>query len=310
MTPQRIAVKFFVSPDPGAAVDVEPFIGVFHRFIQQGALEGLLLDVADYAHVPEGPGVLLVGHDVDYAIDQTAGRTGLLTTRKRFGDLPLSEVVRDLLRKSLIAIQAIEQDEKANLRFATDVVTIQYLDRLATPNTADGFEAARRDIAPVFEKLFDGGCELSRAHGDDPRKPLSVSVTAKEVVAADALLQKLGGPAARTVARAPVQTDWDIEVDDLKALRDGGSDFVLVDVRETGEYETCNLGGQLIPLSSLPARIGELDSGAHVVVHCRTGARSSRAVKLLREAGFENAWNLRGGILAWIDRIDPTLTRY
>jgi len=310
MIPKRIAAKFFVSPDPGAAVDVEPFIGVFHRFIQQGALEGLLLDVADYAHVPEGPGVLLVGHDVDYAIDQTGGRTGLLTTRKHFGDLPLSEVVRDLLRKSLIAIQAIEKDGGANLRFATDAVTLQFLDRLATPNTADDFEAARRGISPVFEKLFDAGCELTRAHGDDPRKPLSVSVTAREAVAADALLQKLGGPAVRTAARPPVQTDWEIEVDVLKALRDDGSTFVLVDVRESHEYETCNLGGQLIPLGSLPQRIGELDSGAHVVVYCKTGDRSSRAVKLLRDAGFENAWNLRGGILAWIDRVDPSLTRY
>ena len=99
-------------------------------------------------------------------------------------------------------------------------------------------------------------------------------------------------------------------MDHLKALRDDGSDFVLVDVRESDEYETCNLGGLLIPLGSLSRRIAELDSGAHVVVHCKTGGRSSQAVKLLREAGFENAWSLRGGILAWIDRIDPTLTRY
>jgi hypothetical protein len=87
MNTQRIAVKFFVEPDPRATVDLEPFIAMFHRFIQQGSVEGLLIDVADYAHVIEGPGVILIGHDVDYGIDTTGGRAGLLVTRKRCGEL-------------------------------------------------------------------------------------------------------------------------------------------------------------------------------------------------------------------------------
>jgi adenylyltransferase/sulfurtransferase len=106
------------------------------------------------------------------------------------------------------------------------------------------------------------------------------------------------------------QSAWDISVEHLKALRNGSADFVLLDVRGRNEYEICNLGGQLIPLGELPDRIGELDAGAHVVVHCRSGARSAKAVELLRGSGFENAWNVQGGILAWIDRIDPSLTRY
>ena len=108
----------------------------------------------------------------------------------------------------------------------------------------------------------------------------------------------------------PVQSPWDISVEDLKKLRDEGADFVLVDVREPHEYEICNLDGVLIPLKSLPSRIDELDRNAHVVVHCRTGGRSANAVKLLRGAGFENAWNVNGGILAWIERVDPSLTPY
>lgn len=106
------------------------------------------------------------------------------------------------------------------------------------------------------------------------------------------------------------QTPWDISVEDLKALRDGEADFVLLDVREPKEFEVCNLGGDLIPLSQLAQRIGELDAQAHVVVHCKSGGRSGKAVELLRGSGFENAWNVNGGILAWIDRIDPSLTRY
>jgi adenylyltransferase/sulfurtransferase len=106
------------------------------------------------------------------------------------------------------------------------------------------------------------------------------------------------------------QSAWDIAVEDLKALRDQGADFVLVDVREPREFEVCNLGGQLIPLGQLADRMDELDAGSHVVVHCKSGGRSAKAVELLRGSGFSNTWNVQGGILAWIDRIDPSLTRY
>jgi adenylyltransferase/sulfurtransferase len=106
------------------------------------------------------------------------------------------------------------------------------------------------------------------------------------------------------------QSPWDIAVEDLSRLREEGVDFVLLDVREPNEFEIANLGGRLIPLKTLASRLAELDRTAHVVVHCRSGGRSARAVELLRASGFENAWNVQGGILAWIDRIDPSLTRY
>lgn len=106
------------------------------------------------------------------------------------------------------------------------------------------------------------------------------------------------------------QSPWDIGVEELKKLRDDGADFVLLDVREPHEVEICNLGGTVIPLGSLAERIEELDRDAHLVVHCRSGGRSAKAVEMLRSAGFANAWNVNGGMLAWIDRIDPSLTRY
>ena len=106
------------------------------------------------------------------------------------------------------------------------------------------------------------------------------------------------------------QSPWDISVEDLQKLRDEGADFVLVDVREPHEVEICELGGKVIPLGQLPARVDELDRDAHVVVHCRSGGRSAKAVEFLRGQGFDNAWNVQGGILAWIERIDPSLTPY
>jgi adenylyltransferase/sulfurtransferase len=105
-------------------------------------------------------------------------------------------------------------------------------------------------------------------------------------------------------------TAWDISIADLKKLRDDGADFVLLDVRGENEYEVCNLGGTLIPLGELERRKDELDPSVHLVVHCKTGGRSGKAVELLRAWGFENSWNVAGGILAWIDEIDPSLTRY
>lgn len=106
------------------------------------------------------------------------------------------------------------------------------------------------------------------------------------------------------------QSPWDISVEDLKKLQDEQAEFVLIDVREPHEYEICQIGGDLIPLGQLASRIHELDPQAHVVVHCRSGGRSAKAVAALREAGFQNAWNVQGGILAWIERIDSSLTKY
>ena len=106
------------------------------------------------------------------------------------------------------------------------------------------------------------------------------------------------------------QSDWDISVEDLKALLDEKANFQLIDVREPHEAEICALGGELMPLSGLAQRIGELDPTAHIVVHCRSGGRSAQAVMAMRGAGFENVWNVQGGILAWIERIDPSLQSY
>jgi adenylyltransferase/sulfurtransferase len=110
---------------------------------------------------------------------------------------------------------------------------------------------------------------------------------------------------------APVETGVpEISVEELKRKRDAGEDLVLVDVREPHEARICNLGGLVIPLNDLPRRVHELDSSRELVIHCRSGARSARAVAFLRQAGFKKVRNLAGGILAWADRIDPRMPKY
>src|SRR5262245_58264691 len=106
MNPNRLSLKLFAA-QPIARGDLHRFIGVFHRFIQEAAVPGLLIDVADYAHVPDGPGVILIGHEVDYGIDLARGRTGLLTLRKRAGELSLEALFRDALAKSRAAASAL-----------------------------------------------------------------------------------------------------------------------------------------------------------------------------------------------------------
>jgi adenylyltransferase/sulfurtransferase len=97
----------------------------------------------------------------------------------------------------------------------------------------------------------------------------------------------------------------------LKARIDAGSAPVILDVREPFEAAICSLpDAVLIPLGQLPARLNELNPDAEIVVHCKSGGRSARAVALLREKGFSRAVNLSGGILNWINEIDPALSRY
>jgi hypothetical protein len=197
MTPRRISAKLFALPDPAAAPELRPFIGLFHRFIQEDALEGLLLDVADYGHVPAGPGVILIGHDVDYAIDLRDGRAGLLTTRKRHPDLPLGELLRNTLRRALIAVQQVEADASAGLRFGTGEIELRFVDQLAAPNTREAYESVCKEIEPVAIRLFGAsGFELAHVGGDDPRAMLTVSLSAPGIsgaVGASALLERIGG---------------------------------------------------------------------------------------------------------------------
>src|ERR1700680_8639 len=110
-------------------------------------------------------------------------------------------------------------------------------------------------------------------------------------------------------APAEVTTD-EIEVEELKQRLDRGEDIYVLDVREPHEYQICNIGGYLIPLGDLPKRVSELDSSQEIVAHCRSGARSAKAIDFLRQAGFRKVHNLTGGILAWADRIDPKMPKY
>src|SRR5207302_8211566 len=123
-------------------------IEVFHRFIQQGLVEGLILDVADYRHVRHGPGVLLVGHDIDYGINHA----GLTVTRKRStGDDAGTQFI-DLMRMSLGAVDAIAYDGALKVSLSPYSLCVTAFDRRIPPDVlAEGVLA---DVAPVVSKLY------------------------------------------------------------------------------------------------------------------------------------------------------------
>lgn len=106
-------------------------------------------------------------------------------------------------------------------------------------------------------------------------------------------------------------TENEIEVTALKARFDRGEKVNLVDVREPHEFQICRIpGSTLIPLGELPKRVNELNVADEVVVHCKSGMRSAKAAEFLRQAGFKRVLNVKGGILAWSDKVDPSVPKY
>ncbi len=114
--------------------------------------------------------------------------------------------------------------------------------------------------------------------------------------------------AAAEAAEAPIPT---MTVHELKQKLDNGDQFVLLDVREPFEWAICHIDtAKLIPLGELPSRMSELDSADEIVIHCKSGVRSAKALRLLQEAGFGKLHNVEGGITAWAEQVDPTVPKY
>jgi molybdopterin/thiamine biosynthesis adenylyltransferase/rhodanese-related sulfurtransferase/molybdopterin converting factor small subunit len=109
----------------------------------------------------------------------------------------------------------------------------------------------------------------------------------------------------------PVQAEGVIEPQEVKRKLDRGDDFLLIDVREPHEFQIARIpGSRLIPLGELPKRLNELNPDADIVAHCKSGARSQKAVDLLKQSGFKHVRNMTGGILAWSDKVDPGVPKY
>jgi adenylyltransferase/sulfurtransferase len=119
------------------------------------------------------------------------------------------------------------------------------------------------------------------------------------------------GIRGQEAAPAGVDASGETTVEELKSRLDRGEKVLILDVRNPEEYQICRIpGSTLLPLPELPQRVGELDRDREMVVHCKSGMRSAKAVQFLRDQGFRRLKNLKGGILAWAERIDPSVPKY
>ena len=170
---QKINVKFFVA-DPDR-VRLEEFINVFNSWIQSS--NGEFYDVADYSHMHDGPGIVLVAHEANISIDSTGGRLGLLYNRKQ----PLSGTNQDRLRfvfrAALENCRKLEQDSalRGRLSFLGNEATLLINDRLIAPNTDEAFEEVRPDIQALAQSLYQGA-DIALERGQDSRERFNVAI--------------------------------------------------------------------------------------------------------------------------------------
>jgi rhodanese-related sulfurtransferase len=103
----------------------------------------------------------------------------------------------------------------------------------------------------------------------------------------------------------------EVTVQELKSMIDKKEDFQLIDIREEYEYDICQIGGELIPMGEITENLEKISKTKKVIVHCRSGKRSASVVQMLEQQhGYTNLFNLKGGIMAWADEVDPSLAKY
>jgi hypothetical protein len=195
MTLQHVNVKLLVkSPEQ---VDLEPLIPIFHGWIQGQVFEELLLDVADYRHVPAGTGVMVIGHQADYSVDNTDDRLGVRYNRKAALEGSNQERLQQAARAALTAFQSLEADPRlgGKLRFNGQDLEVFINDRLLAPNRETTREAADTDFQAFAKKLF-GGSDYSLDYyslrkDSDPRRLFGASLKSTKSFSVSDLLKNL-----------------------------------------------------------------------------------------------------------------------
>lgn len=172
----KIQVKLFTDnlwPD-----HLESFVPVFHRWIREDVLDEMVIDVADYTHVPEGPGVVLIGHAADYYVDAHENRPGLIYSRKR--DLPEgAHLVEDALRRVLRGAEILATEAELSTKpvFSQQEILLRLPERLYVQNDDASFERVRGDVSAALERVFPGRTFTLSREGD-PREPLTIRARA------------------------------------------------------------------------------------------------------------------------------------
>jgi hypothetical protein len=186
----KFGVKFFAAE--AQSLDILKLIPVYHRWIQQNALEDLLIDAADYSHVPAGPGVMLIAYEGNYALDETGHERGVLYYSKNKLTGELSERLARVAGKALKAAQLMSADAELGGALKVPGNRLQFFanDRLVAPNT----DATYREIEPALKIFLDrlyAGARYTLTRETDPKERLSVRVQAEAEVSLNTLLARL-----------------------------------------------------------------------------------------------------------------------
>ncbi|HUA01750.1 MAG TPA: hypothetical protein VMB02_15550 [Candidatus Aquilonibacter sp.] len=190
VTLQHVNVKLFLAD----AFDLEPLIPVFHSWITGRVFSEMLLDIADYRHVPSGPGIVVIGHEADYAVDNAGGRLGVRYNRKAAVEGDNSSALLQAARAALTACQKLEEEPRLDgkLRFGGREIEIFVNDRLLAPNRAETLEALRGDLDAFAHKLFaDAAYALAYDSTRDPRSLFSVTLKPSRAFSTAELLKSL-----------------------------------------------------------------------------------------------------------------------
>ena len=186
MNIQHFNIKFYLeNPE---AVNLADYATVFNTWIQNQRLEELLIDVADYLHVHNGPGIMLIGHEADYSLDNRAGRLGLLYNRKAQLEGTTQVKLAQAASAALTAAQILEKEN--GLKFNGSELQIFINDRLLAPNTTQTFVALETELKTFFDRLYSGA-EYTLTHHTDPRERFTISVKTETRFDVETLLKNL-----------------------------------------------------------------------------------------------------------------------
>jgi hypothetical protein len=168
---QHVRVKVFARES--AAIDLGDAIPVFHRWIQEHVCPEMLIDVADYRHVPNGPGVMLIGHEANYSLDMNKGRLGLLYSRKQAGG-GAQENLEQAYEAAMAACSRLEQEAAfaGKLKFSSEY-EFSINDRLLAPNRDDTFLALKPEFDLFLTKIWGAG-DYTLEHRGEPRELFQV----------------------------------------------------------------------------------------------------------------------------------------
>lgn len=187
---RKINLKFFL--DKGEDVPLASFVPAFLRWIQEDKLEGLLVDLTEYNHVHQGPGVLLMADEANYSVDETDGKRGLLYNQKRTPEKSSQEHLETAFRRALKACALLEKEPElgGRLKFAVHHLQIFVNDRLEAPYSAQSLEELEGTISPFLTWLY-GGEKYLLLHEKNPRKRTGFEVKFGKAPVLETLLKKL-----------------------------------------------------------------------------------------------------------------------